>query len=329
MGPLIAIIVTTHLYTLDYGTCYLFYPSSQKTRLKGPLPSPPCGCSLHHPPWQYDTIIKGQLDHTATLDSQFLNIAPDRPSTQPRHPTESPFAKATEPWGGRLFIPSSSNHDDALGIVDCCVLFLKAVSQSVSLSLALRYNYQQHIYTQVHLETSQTSPDLNNHTLSKIPSQYHHRIPLQDQTLGLPLQNPTESHWSTISLKPQATRTPNFPSQSKTHRGSRCLLLLLVPLLPCWFQTAFRAELSCWGGGVEESEQPFRTEDFRFHVLKSFFRGRFCQKEMIFYGGIDLWKCRAGVSRQVSVEIGSRLFFTIVLFGALFIIRCRQFHKVE
>lgn len=136
MGPLIAIIVNTHLYTLDYGTCYLFYPSSQKTRLKGPLPSPPCGCSLHHPPWEYDTRIKWQLDHTATLDSQFLNVAPDRPRTQPRHPTESPFAKATEPWGGRLFIPSSStNHDDALGIVDCCVLLLKAVSQSFASSL--------------------------------------------------------------------------------------------------------------------------------------------------------------------------------------------------
>ncbi len=136
MGPLIAIIVNTHLYTLDYGTCYLFYPSSQKTRLKGPLPSPPCGCSLHHPPWEYDTRIKWQLDHTATLDSQFLNVAPDRPRTQPRHPTESPFAKAIEPWGGRLFIPSSStNHDDALGIVDCCVLFLKAVSQSFASSL--------------------------------------------------------------------------------------------------------------------------------------------------------------------------------------------------
>lgn len=149
MGPLIAVIVTTH--TLDYGTCYLFYPSSQKTRLKGPLPSPPCGCSLHHPPWEYDTIIKGQLDHTATLDSQFLNVAPDRPRTQPRHPTESPFAKATEPWDGRLFIPSSSNHDDALGIVDCCVLFLKAVSQSyasslVQLSATYIYIYR-YIYT--------------------------------------------------------------------------------------------------------------------------------------------------------------------------------------
>jgi hypothetical protein len=136
LGPLIAIIVNTHLYTLDYGTCYLFYPSSQKTRLKGPLPSPPCGCSLHHPPWEYDTRIKWELDHTATLDSQFLNVAPDRPRTQPRHPAESPFAKAAEPWGGRLFIPSSSrNHDDALGIVDCCVLFLKAVSQSFASSL--------------------------------------------------------------------------------------------------------------------------------------------------------------------------------------------------
>lgn len=56
------------------------------------------------------------------------------PGPQPCRPTESPFAKATEPWGGRLFIPSSSNHDDALGIVDCRVLFVKAVSQSFASS---------------------------------------------------------------------------------------------------------------------------------------------------------------------------------------------------
>jgi hypothetical protein len=57
----------------------------------------------------------------------------------------------------------------------------------------------------------------------------------------------------------------------------------------CLADSKLHSVPNCRGEGGEESEEPFRTEDFRFHVLQSFLKVDSARRiKMIFYDGIDL-----------------------------------------